>query len=236
MVSRYTSLLLGLFLATTLPGQVARRLHLEYKGDSHGVWTAFLTNEHDAEATAYIAQATFRYRGKQTPTAFGGDTMQFPEGGVAIPPRATIDSGRSLPAGSEPLTTGIIAVIYADGFTEGDQAAVQMLLSGRHRSLLDLPDANGWLHEAVEGRADRTTVFQHFQQMRDSDRAEAASLDSLIEVPSLKHVYFMGAVPNHALSTLGNVPPGTAFRRAAGMLLAQYETWLKTLRESKPQL
>ncbi|MDQ6665479.1 MAG: hypothetical protein M3Z23_13940 [Acidobacteriota bacterium] len=224
----YHTLLFGTFLtAWSLPAQPARDLTLEYRKTEKGIYSAVLRNRHATAATAYIAQASYRLQGKQQPTAFGGDSMAYPSGGYALPPGSSNDTGNSLPPEAEPLTTGIMAAIYADGFTEGDPSVVQMLLSGRHRSLLDLPRAIQFLDQAASGKLDSASVMKEFEGMRNRDSAEAKQLDEMISVPGVRHGIFMTAVPSYALAMLQAArPPET--------LSAECRKWLETLRDSKP--
>lgn len=224
----YHTLLFGTFLtAWTLPAQPARDLALSYRKTEKGTYSAVLRNKHAAAATAYIAQASYRLQGKQQPTAFGGDTMAYPSGGYVLPPNSSSETGNSLPPGAEPLTTGIMAAIYADGFTEGDQSVIQMLLSGRHRSFLDLPRTIQLLDQAASGKIDGASLVKQFEEMRKSDAAEAKQLDELISVPGVRHGIFMTAVPSYALTMLQS-------DRGPGELRAECRKWLETLRESKP--
>ncbi|MDQ6706778.1 MAG: hypothetical protein M3Z85_12480 [Acidobacteriota bacterium] len=226
----YHTLLFGTFLtAWTSPAQPARDLALEYRKTEKGIYSAVLRNRHTAAATAYIAQASYRLQGKQQPTAFGGDSMAYPSGGYALPPDSSSETGNSLPSGAEPLTTGIMAAIYADGFTEGDPSVVQMLLSGRHRSLLDLPRAIELIDQAVSGKLDTASVLKEFEAMRSRDSAEAKQLDEMISVPGVRHGIFMTAVPSYALVAMqGARPPET--------LRAECRKWLETLLDSKPRV
>ncbi|MGI8991812.1 MAG: hypothetical protein ACR2I2_19805 [Bryobacteraceae bacterium] len=224
----YHTLLFETFLTGwILPAQPARDLALEYRKTEKGTYSAVLHNRHAAAATAYIAQASYRLQGKQQPTAFGGDTMAYPSGGYPLPPESASETGNSLPTGAEPLTTGIMAVIYADGFTEGDPSVVQMLLSGRHRSLLDLPSAIQWLDGAAAGALDSASVVKKLEEMRNRDTAEAKQLDEMISVPGVRHGIFMTAVPSYVAAMLQSA-------RTPESLAAECRKWLQTLRESKP--
>ena len=229
--------LLAVFLAPLpLQAQPARDLRMEYLKTARGVYAAILKNQHGSAATAYIAQATFRHEGKQQPTAWGGDTMAFPSGGYPLPPGAVTETNNALPPGAEPLTTGIMAAIYADGYTEGDQSVIQMLLAGRHRSCLDLPAAIQWLDLAASGKMESAALNRKFQEMRDRNLAEAKQLDELISVPSVRYAIFMTAVPNHALGILQAVLKPDDLQALAITLAADYRKWLSMLRESKPDI
>ncbi len=209
--------------------QVARDLKVEYKKTGEGTFTAFLHNKHKADATAYIAQATFRIDGKQKPTAFGGDTLANPGGGYPLLPDS-VTEGNSLPPHSEPLTAGVLAVIYADGFSEGDEDGVQMMLAGRHRSYLDLQKALALLREAAEGKILPVVLLQRFEEMRKADAADADQLDEMIDIPSLRHKYFMSAVPSNAVRMLQNP------QVSIPAIQAQFEQWMQALAVSKPDI
>lgn len=230
------ALLAALFAPLPLGAQPARDLRMEYRKTDRGGYTAILKNQHGAAATAYIAQATFRHEGKQHPTAFGGDTMAYPSGGYPLPPGSVTDTNNALPPGAEPLTTGIMAVIYADGYTEGDQSVIQMLLAGRHRSYLDLPSAIQWLEQAASGKMDGPALKRKFQEIRDRNLAEAKQLDEMISVPSVRYAIFMTAVPSHALGTLQTIQKPEELLPATLTLAAEYRKWLAMLRESKPDI
>jgi hypothetical protein len=223
---------LPLFCALLLHAQVTRELKVEYRKSDRGLYTAYIQNKHGADATAYIAQATFRYQSKQTPTAWGGDSFSYPGGGSPLPAKSTTNTNATLPMGGEPLTTGVIAVIYADGFSEGDEAVVQMMLAGRHQSYLDLTLAIDLLQQAAESKLDAAAVTRAFEQMRSRNIAEATKLDELITVPSVKHRIFMAAVPNNALAML----QGGDLQTIARAMLLQYREWQETLRNSKPSV
>ena len=177
-------------MAGSLAAQVVKQFHVEYRKQPTGVYTAFLVNRYAAAATAYIAQSTFRIEGKQQPTAWGGDSYSYPDGGTEVPSGFESESN-SLPAGAVPLTSGVIAVIYEDGFSEGDENVVQMMLAGRRRSLSDVTSVLA----ALEKSSEKGELLRVAAQLRAADLREAANLDEFITVPGVKHQYFMTAVP-----------------------------------------
>ncbi|MDQ6678092.1 MAG: hypothetical protein M3Z09_12430 [Acidobacteriota bacterium] len=207
-----------LFLMPSLHAQVAKQIRVEYRKGEAGVYTAFLMNSHSAAATAYIAQATYRLESRQQATAWGGDSYSTPLGGTEIPAHAESESN-SLPPKGQPLTSGIVAVIYEDGFSEGDEDVVQMLLAGRRRTLTDLNQ----LVPVLERSLDRPTILTTAANLRAADLAEASKLDELITVPGVKHQYFMTAVPSQLLRDQHPRP-------------AIYREWLERLHASKPPL
>ena len=207
-----------LVCGSSLFAQVARQFHVEYRKQASGIYAARLINSYKAPVTAYIAQATYRLEGKQQPAAWGGDSYSYPDGGTEIPPGFEAESN-SLPPGAEPLTSGVIAVIYADGFAEGDEAVVQMMLAGRRRTLIDLKKV---LAE-IDKLNDVTAVAKVAAALKAADLAEAAQLDDMITVPGVKHQYFMTAVP----AWLGRDKMPSA---------ATYSRWLKNIIDSKPAL
>ncbi len=218
----YLSMLLRLSVFLVLlpasQAQVAKQIRVEYRKAAADVYTAFLINSHPAAATAYIAQATYRLEGKQQATAWGGDSFSSPQGGTEIPAHAQSESN-SLPPKAQPLTSGIVAVIYEDGFSEGDEDVVQMLLAGRHRTLTDLNQ----LLPALARSLDRPGILATAASLRAADMAEAAKLDDLITVPGVKHQYFMTAVPAQLMRDQHPMP-------------ALYREWLERVRSSKPPL
>jgi len=207
-----------LVLLPASQAQVAKQIRVEYRKAETGVYASFLINDHPTAATAYIAQATFRLEGKQQATAWGGDSFSSPQGGTEIPAHAESESN-SLPPKAQPLTSGILAVIYEDGFSEGDEDVVQMLLAGRHRTLTDLNQLLPMLARLL----DRAGVVATAANLRAADMAEAAKLDDLITVPGVKHQYFMAAVPAQLMRDQRPLP-------------ALYREWLERLRASKPPL
>lgn len=215
MLLRITILLV---CAGSLFAQVARQFHVEYRKQANGVYAARLINKYKAPVTAYIVQATYRLEGKQQPAAWGGDSYSYPDGGTEIPPGFEAESN-SLPPGAEPLTSGVIAVIYADGFAEGDEAVVQMMLAGRRRTLTDLKQVLG----EMDKLRDAAAVAKMAASLKTADLAEAAQLDDMITVPGVKHQYFMTAVP----AWLGRDKAPNA---------VTYSRWLKSVMESKPAL
>jgi len=215
MVLRIVMLLL---FGNVLGAQVVRQFHVEYRKGATGVYAAFLVNRYKAAATAYIAQATYRLEGKQQPAAWGGDSYSYPDGGTEIPAGFESESN-SLPAGAQPLTSGVIAAVYADGFSEGDENVVQMLLAGRRRTVTDLNQ----LLPQLEKATDHAALVKIAAAMRAADVAEAAKLDELITVPGVKHQYFMTAVP--AWLVRDKDPKVETYRR-----------WLVNVMASKPGL
>ncbi len=208
-------LILLLACAAALQGQVARQFKVAYRTGANGLPTAYLKNLYSAPVTAYIAQATFRFEGKQQPTAWGGDSYSYPDGGTEIPAGFEVESN-SLPAGAEPLTSGVVAVIYQDGFAEGDDNVVQMMLAGRRRTLVDLAIV---LKELTK----RPNVAMLAASLKAADLQEAAKLDELITVPGVKHQYFMTAVP-------------AWLARDKNPVAETYLRWEKNVRASKPAL
>jgi hypothetical protein len=225
--------ILSLLIALELCAQVAKQIHVEYRKNDRGTYTSYIRNNHGAPTTAYIAQSTYRFKGQQQPSAWGGDTLAYPQGGNEVPPHQEIESN-GLQPGAEPLTCGIMAVIYADGFSEGDEDVVQMLLSGRHRSTVDLAQVIPWLKQTAAGTMDGAALLQQLEALRKKDMAEAAQLDDLIDVPGVKHQYFMSAVPGNALQFFKSMKSPEEVRGLAGVLASQYEQWLGALKASKP--
>ncbi len=211
-------LLVCLWISQALAAQVVKQFHVEYRKQPSGVHKAFLVNGYTAAATAYIAQATYRLEGKQQPTAWGGDSYSYSDGGTEVPAGFEAESN-ALPAGAVPLTSGVVAVIYEDGFSEGDQDVVQMLLAGRRRSLEDL----NALLPVLEKGADQPAIIKWSAETRKADLAEAAKLDDLVTVPGVKHQYFMSAVSGW----LGRDPKPDA---------DTYRRWRARLAVSKPAL
>ncbi len=228
-ISMLLPILAGLAHTQANAQQVARDLKVEYQKTGPGTYTALLHNKHSADATAYIAQATFRLEGKQKPTAFGGDTLSNPGGGYSLPP-GSVTEGNSLPPHAEPLTAGVLAVIYADGFSEGDEDGVQMMLAGRHRSYLDLQTAIPLLRDGAAGKIETAALIQRFEEMRKADAADADQLDAMIDIPSLRHKYFMSAVPSQALQMLQRP------QASLDQIASQFEQWMRALAASKPDI
>jgi len=106
-----------------------------------------------------------------------------------------------------------------DGFSEGDQDVVQMILAGRKRSLADVTQL---LPELDKG-LDKATLAKLSATLRAADLQEASKLDELITVPGVKHQYFMTAVPAWLMRDQ-KVEPGT------------YRRWRARLAVSKPTL
>lgn len=206
-------ILVLLVVCNALGAQVVKQFHVEYRKQPAGTYTAFLVNRYKAAATAYIAQATYRLAGKQQPTAWGGDSYSYPDGGTEVPAGFESESN-ALPPGATPLTTGVIAVIYEDGFSEGDEDVVQMLLAGRRRSLGDVSQVLLELEKGV----DKPAVLKLAAGLRAADMQEAAKLDDLITVPGVKHQYFMTAVP--AWLMRDQAPVMDTYRRWRARLVA----------------
>ena len=212
-------ILILLLFGDLLAAQVVKQFHVEYRKQPAGGYTAFLINRYKAAATAYIAQATYRAEGKQQPTAWGGDSYSYPEGGTEVPAGFESESN-ALPAGAVPLTSGVIAVIYEDGFSEGDENVVQMMLAGRRRSVEDINQLIPKLRQGL----DKAAVLTVAAGLRSADIQEAAKLDDLITVPGVKHQYFMTAIPAWLL------------RERDQPAVALYQRWHDRLLASKPAL
>lgn len=191
---------------------------MEYRPAANGTYVSYLINKYQAPVTAYIAQGTYRLQGKQQPTAWGGDSYSYPDSGTEVPARGETQSN-SLPPGAEPLTSGVIAVIYEDGFSEGDENVVQMLLAGRRRTLIDLNQVIARL----AGPHDSIAMSQLAVTLRTGDLREAATLDEMVTVPGVKHQYFMTAVP--AWLQRDKLPMSETYLR-----------WLQRVQSSKPAL
>lgn len=206
---------------------LAADLRLEYRKNSLGSYSAVFSNRHNAAVTAYIAQASFTQGGRERHASIGGDTLGFTNGEeVAFPAGQDTDTGRALPGNESASATRVLAAIFADGATEGDDEVVAMLLSGRHRALLDL---NASIPELEKTRSS-SELLLFFQAMAAKDEAEGASLDQLQDAPGrMRYRFFMSAVPARALQILEAA--GTA-----ETLRAEFRDWQKRLLASKPDV
>lgn len=206
-------ILILLLFCLSLSAQVVKQFKVEYRKDAAGNYNAYLINKYKAAATAFILQATYQLEGKQQPTAWGGDSYLYPDGGSEVP--AGFESQSTpLPPGATPLTAGVIAVIYNDGFSEGDEDVVQMFLAGRKRSLADV---NQVLQDFDKG-VSKPMMSKLAANLRAADLQEAAKLDGMITVPGVKHAYFMTAVPAWLLKD--QAPSADTYQRWRARLVA----------------
>jgi len=224
-------LLVGVSLAAATSMNV-KELTLEYKPGLNGGRTAVVHNLHGASATAYLAEAYVETADGQRLTSFGGDALEYPDGGgIEVPAKSDKAMPNSLPPGYDTKSTGFTVAVYADGFTEGDEDIVAMILSGRQRALSDLNECLPKLEKAAAGVLPAEDLAHQFEAMRSRDRAQAATLDGMTARSGVRYRYFMTAVPDHALEAL------TGFGRSdLGGLLKQFRDWRTKLRQSKPSL
>lgn len=202
-------------------------LKLEYRKNASGIYTAILTNRRNAAVTAYIAEASYNDGARERHSAMGGDTLGFSNGEDAeLAPLKDTDIGRPLPRNESATATRVLAAVFADGVTEGEDDVIAMLLSGRHRALADLNESLKML--AQPASADKLLSF--FQEMQTRDQEEGARLDDLQDAPGrMRYRYFMSAVPASALQVLQS-------RGSTAVLLARFQDWRKRLAESKPSV
>ncbi len=219
--------LLWMIVPATLTAGAPKDLRLEYRRNASGIYTAVLDNKRDAAVTAYIAEASFSDGARERHSAMGGDTLGFTNGEDAeLPPLRATDTGRPLPRNEPASATRVLAAIFADGVTEGEDEVVAMLLSGRHRALADLDESVKMLAQAPS--AERALTF--FQAMQTRDQEEGATLDELQDAPGrMRYRYFVSAVPSSALQILqsGGSP---------ALLLPKFRDWQKRLAASKPDV
>lgn len=202
---------------------------LEYKRGAGGTYTAVIHNHHPTAATAYIAEAYFDSgTGREQRTAFGGDSLSHLDGGGIEVHPGDQSMGYSLPPGAAPTSTGFPAAIYADGYTEGNEDVVSMLLSGRARSYADLKALIPVLEKLARNEIAQDEVIQVVQKMAAHDRDDGKDLDGMVANSGLRYQFFMGAVPAQAMERLQS-------GAGAGMA-AEFRAWLKRLEESKPSL
>lgn len=213
-------------LAIQLMGAEARDLHLEYRKNEGGVYEAYLRNRRSAPVTAYLADASYDDNGRERHTALGGDTLGFTNGeDQPVPAEAEVDAGRSLPRHAVPGATRVLAAIYADGATDGEDDVVAMLLAGRHRAYADLKEA---IAELEKGSSPSLPAF--FEHMQEKDQSDSAELDDIEDAPGrMRYRFFVTAVPTAGLQTLQS--GGTA-----ESLLARFRAWRQKLAESKPDI
>ncbi len=202
-------------------------LHLEYRRNAAGVYTAFLQNRHAAAVTAYIAEASYREGTRERHSAIGGDTLGFSNGEDAeVPPMKDTDTGRPLPVNAPASAARVLAVIFADGKTEGEDEVVAMLLSGRHRALADLEESLKILAQNNQ----QQKLLSLFESMQARDQEEGATLDELQDAPGrMRYRYFMSAVPTAGIQALHS-------GATAATLRARFEDWRKRLSESRPDV
>jgi hypothetical protein len=209
-----------------------KELQLEYRPTDSGYKVAVIHNQHPAAATAYIAEAYFQNGGRDRRSAFGGDSMSYADGGgLEVAASSDKTTGQTLPRNASPDSTGFVAAIYADGFTEGDEDVVSMVLSGRQRSYKDLKECLPALERAARGEMPVEALTHVFEQMQTRDTAEAAKLDDMVAFSGMKYRFFMTAVPQQALQMLQG---GDA--AAARAMLEPFRAWMKRLDESQPSI
>ena len=235
MVAKYKTCGILFIVATWLgaaPSRNVRELTLEYKPSLGGSRRAVIHNLHGAAATAYLAEAYVETGEGQRLTSFGGDALGYPDGGgIEVPPKSEQAMANSLPPGFDTKSTGFMVAVYADGFTEGDEDIVAMVLSGRQRALSDLNECLPKLEKAAAGTLPAEQLTRAFEAMRNRDRDEAAKLDGMTARSGVRYRYFMTAVPEHALEKLNGLG-----RTDLGGLLKQFREWRTKLQESKPSL
>lgn len=209
-----------------------KELTLEYKPTLNGGRQAVVHNLHGAAATAYLAEAYVETADGQRLTSFGGDALEYPDGGgIEVPAKTEKAMPNSLPPGYDTRSTGFMVAVYADGFTEGDEDIVAMILSGRQRALSDLNECLPKLEKAAAGAMTAEELSRQFEAMRSRDRAQAATLDGMTARSGVRYRYFMTAVPDHALEAL------TGFGRSdLSGLAKQFRDWRVKLQQSKPGL
>jgi hypothetical protein len=202
---------------------------LEYKRAPNGSYTAVIHNHHPAAATAYVAEAYFDSgTGREQRTAFGGDSLsRLDGGGIEVHP-GDQSMGYSLPPGATPTSTGFPAAIYADGYTEGNEDVVSMLLSGRARCYADLKQLIPVLDKLAQNQIGPDEVTKMVEKMAERDREDGKDLDGMVANSGLRYQFFMGAVPAQAMERLQS---GASPTMAPG-----FHAWLKRLEESKPSL
>jgi hypothetical protein len=203
---------------------------LEYRPNANGALVAVIHNHHAAAATAYVAEAYFDSGagGHEQRTAFGGDALgHLDGGGIEVHP-GDQNMGYSLPGGANPTSTGFSAAIYADGYTEGNEDIVSMLLSGRAQSYADLKQLIPELEKLDHHQITQDDVIKMLERMAAKDKAEGKDLDSMVARSGLRYQFFVGAVPAQAMEKL---------QAGAGTAIApEFRAWLKRLEESKPSL
>jgi hypothetical protein len=202
---------------------------LEYKRSPNGSFTATIRNHHAAAATAYVAEAYFDSgAGREQRTAFGGDALgHLDGGGIEVQP-GDHNMGYSLPPGAAATSTGFSAAIYADGYTEGNEDVVSMLLSGRERSYEDLKELIPALDKLAHNQMGQEELMKILDRMMARDREDGKELDDRVARSGLRYQFFMGAVPSQAIERLQT-------SAGAGMA-ADFRAWLKKLETSKPSL
>lgn len=220
---------MALFLAISTN---VKELTLEYKSIG-GVLRAVVHNGHRAAATAYIAEAFLQTREGERLNAFGGDSLAYPDGGgIEVPSSTTKTMNDSLPPGSSPDSTGFSAAVYADGFTEGDEDIVAMILGGRQRSLSDLNECLPALAKAAKAQGELPELLRKLEAIRKRDETESAKLDGMTARSGLRYRFFMTAVPDHALEELNAASSPADVKR----VLQKFDEWKRKLEQSRPSL
>lgn len=226
---RAALLTFAVFLTAHAASTNVKDMVLEYKRSANGAYVAVIHNHHPAAATAYVAEAYFDGGGqREQRTAFGGDALgHLDGGGIEVHP-GDQTMGYALPGGSAPTSTGFSAAIYADGYTEGNEDVVSMLLSGRERSYEDLKQLVPALDKLAQNQISQEEVMKLLDKMSARDREDGKDLDSMVARSGLRYQFFMGAVPTQAMERLQS--------GAGAGLAAEFRAWMKRLEDSKPSL
>lgn len=234
MPRRAILVLLGLAALAPAGSKNVNQLQLEYRANGSGFRTAVIHNLRPAPATAYIAEAWFASSGRDRRSAFGGDSLGYVDGGgIEVPASSDRVMNQNLPRDAGSQSTGFVAAVWSDGYTEGDEDVVAMMVSGRQQSYKDLKECLPALENAASGRIKPEELMGLFDGMQARDQKEASALDEMVAYSGLHYRFFMAAVPTQALNTL-QASGGDASQ--AKVLLGQFRGWKKRLEESKPAL
>jgi hypothetical protein len=159
--------------------------------------------------------------------------MSYSDGGnIEVQASSDRNMNQIIPRDAGSQSTGFVAAVWADGYTEGDEDVVSMMLSGRQQSYKNLKEALPALEKSARGEVNAAELTKLFAAMQARDEKEASELDEMVAYSGLHYRYFMAVVPAEATNRLQ--AGGDSGRVKA--LLAEFQAWKKRLEETKPAM
>jgi hypothetical protein len=240
-MSKYKFILVGLMLVSLNAFAQQTRSKLVYNKAASFGYDVHITNDSNVPitATAAISKHNGHSGSVDSSVRITDAVFQWPNDKPLAPGQTmTFNMGPSGPPGHEPAEISLLAPVFADGTTEGDQEWVALILEQRRRAFMDLTNCLAMLRQSLVQKVDGGALLARFQALRAENRANVAPR----QAGSM--AFFQRTAAERVASTvIGNLEnklvqnqTSEDSKKAVQSTIEFLQSWFKELQASKPAL
>lgn len=240
-MAKYKLILVGLMLVSVSVFAQQTRSKLVYNQAAAFGYDVHLTNNGNVPITATATISKHHGHGGSVDSSVRvtDAVYQWPNDKPLAPAQTmTFNMGPSGPPGHEPTEISLLAVVFADGTTEGDQEWVNLILDQRRRAFMDLANCLAILKESRAQKVDRGALLTRFQVLQAQNRANVSPRQ-----PGSIAFFQRTAAERVASTVIGNLEiklvqnqTSEESKKAVQSTIEFLQSWFNELQASKPAL